>query len=148
MRLETMDERWKEAGMPVRGLDHVAITCNDIEATLEFYKRVLGATTHYEDQWRAGTIPVVIMQVGLSRLSVHDAAAPAKPHARVPAAGSEDMCFRFDGPIAEAQQLLAENGVEVIEGPVPRPAADGELGQSVYFRDPDGNLVELLSTDG
>lgn len=133
--------------MPVRGLDHVAITCEDIEATLAFYKRVLGATTEYEDLWRAGKIPVVILQVGGSRLSVHDAAAPAKPHARVPAPGSEDMCFRFDGPISEAQQLLATCDVEVIEGPVPRPAADGQLGQSVYFRDPDGNLVELLSTD-
>jgi catechol 2,3-dioxygenase-like lactoylglutathione lyase family enzyme len=134
--------------MPIRGLDHVAITCQDVEVSLEFYKRVLGATTHYEDLWRAGTIPVAILQVGSSRLSVHDAGAPAKPHARVPAPGSEDMCFRFDGPIADAERLLADAGVEVIDGPVPRPAADGEMGQSVYFRDPDGNLLELLSTDG
>lgn len=133
--------------MPVRGLDHVAITCADVEVTLAFYKRVLGATSHYEDLWREGKIPVVILQVGGSRLSVHAAAAPAKPHARVPTPGSEDMCFRFEGPIAEAQKLLAESAVEVIEGPVPRPGADGEMGQSVYFRDPDGNLLELLSTD-
>jgi catechol 2,3-dioxygenase-like lactoylglutathione lyase family enzyme len=58
------------------------------------------------------------------------------------------MCFRFEGPIAEAQKLLEESAVEIIEGPVPRPGADGEMGQSVYFRDPDGNLLELLSTDG
>ena len=58
------------------------------------------------------------------------------------------MCFRFDGPIAEAEALLRENEVEIVVGPGPRPAADGEMGQSVYFRDPDGNLVELLSTDG
>ena len=134
--------------MPVRGLDHVAITCQNVEATLAFYQRVLGATTLYEDLWREGKIPIVILQVGASRLSVHDAAAPAKPHAEVPAPGSEDMCFRFDGPIAEAQQLLADHEVEILEGPVPRPAADGTLGQSVYFRDPDRNLVELLSTDG
>ena len=65
--------------MPVRGLDHVAITCLDIEATLSFYKRVLGATTLYEDEWRAGKIPVVLLQVGESRMSIHDAASPAKP---------------------------------------------------------------------
>ena len=70
--------------MPVRGLDHVAITCADVEATLDFYKRVLGATTHYEDLWREGKIPVVLMQVGASRLSIHDAASPASPHADVP----------------------------------------------------------------
>ncbi len=134
--------------MPVRGLDHVAITCADVEATLAFYKRVFGATTHFEEQWRAGQIPVVLLQVGASRMSIHDAASPAKPHAQVPAPGSEDVCFRFDGPIAEAVATLEANDVEVIEGPVPRPAADGTMGQSVYFRDPDGNLLEWLSTDG
>lgn len=134
--------------MPVRGLDHVAITCADVEATLDFYKRVLGATTHYEDLWREGKIPVVLMQVGESRLSIHDAASPASPHADAPTPGSADFCFRFDGPIAEARELLVSNGVEVIEGEGPRPAADGKMGQSVYFRDPDQNLLELLSTDG
>lgn len=134
--------------MPIRGLDHVAITCADLEATLAFYKRVLGATTHYEAEWRAGTIPVVILQLGGCRMSLHDAASPAKPHARVPMPGSEDVCFRFAGPIAEAVALLEREGVAIVEGPVPRPAADGTLGQSVYFRDPDGNLLELLSTDG
>ena len=134
--------------MPVRGLDHVAITCLDIEATLSFYKRVLGATTLYEDEWRAGKIPVVLLRVGESRMSIHDAASPAKPHANLPTPGSEDVCFRFDGPIADAQAQLAAESVEVLEGPVPRPAADGTLGQSVYFRDPDGNLLEFLSTDG
>ena len=134
--------------MPVRGLDHVALTCADVEATLDFYKRVLGATTIYEELWREGKIPVVLLQVGASRLSIHDAASPASPHADAPTPGSADFCFRFDGPIAEARQLLVEQGVEVIEGEGPRPAADGEMGYSVYFRDPDQNLLELLSTDG
>ncbi len=133
--------------MPIRGLDHVAITCADIDATLEFYKRVLGASTHFEDLWREGKIPVVLLQVGESRLSVHAASSPAKPHALVPTPGSEDICFRWDGPIAEAEALLRSNNVEIILGPVPRPAADGSPGESVYFRDPDGNLVELLTTD-
>lgn len=133
--------------MPIRGLDHVAITCADPEATLEFYKRVLGATTHFEALWRAGEIPVVLLQVGQSRLSVHSAAAPAEPHARVPMPGSEDMCFRWDGTIIEAERMLLDQDVEIVLGPVDRPAADGKPGQSVYFRDPDGNLVELLTTD-
>ena len=134
--------------MPVRGLDHVALTCADVEATLDFYKRVLGATTIYEELWREGKIPVVLMQVGGSRLSIHDAASPASPHADRPTPGSADFCFRFDGPVAEARAMLVAEGVEVIEGEGPRPAADGEMGYSVYFRDPDQNLLELLSTDG
>ena len=134
--------------MPVRGLDHLAITVRDIERTLRFYKDVLGAESLYEQQWREGKIPVVLLQVGQSRLSVHDAASPASPHADAPTPGSADVCFRFDGPIAQAEELLRANGVEIVEGPVPRPAADGKVGQSVYFRDPDQNLLELLSTDG
>jgi catechol 2,3-dioxygenase-like lactoylglutathione lyase family enzyme len=134
--------------MPVQGLDHVAITCDDPEATLEFYTRVLGATTHFEKEWREGKMPVFLLQIGGCRLSVHSAKAPAQPHARVPTPGSGDICFRWSGTIAEAEACLKAEGVEIVEGPVPRPAQDGTLGQSVYFRDPDGNLLELLTTDG
>ncbi len=133
--------------MPVRGLDHLAITVADVERTLDFYRRTLGAEVLYEDLWRAGKIPVVILQLGASRLSVHAAARPAEPHARAPAPGSADVCFRFDGPLASAAAQLAAAGVAIEQGPVPRPAADGQPGASLYFRDPDGNLLELLSTD-
>ncbi len=133
--------------MGIRGLDHLAITVADIERTLTFYKRVLGAETHFEELWREGKIPVVLLQVGESRLSVHEAASPAKPHAAAPTPGSGDFCFRWDGSIESASAHLSARDIEVIEGPVPRPAADGALGQSVYFRDPDGNLLEFLTTD-
>jgi catechol 2,3-dioxygenase-like lactoylglutathione lyase family enzyme len=132
--------------MGVRGLDHLALTVADVEHSLEFYRRVLGAEPLYEELWRAGRLPVAMLQVGQSRLTLHPAARPAEPHARLPTPGSADLCFRFDGPIEEAQRLLAEQGVELALGPVPRPAADGLPGRSVYFRDPDGNLLELLST--
>ena len=132
--------------MSIRHLDHLAITVADIETTLAFYRDVLGAEVLYEDLWRAGTIPIVQLRLGGSRLSVHAASGPAEPHANVPTPGSGDFCFRWDGSIEEAVALLEGHGVPVIEGPVPRPAADGELGQSVYFRDPDDNLLELLTT--
>lgn len=132
--------------MSVEWIDHLAITVSDMDATLSFYKRVLDAQTHYEAEFRKGEIPVVILQIGASRLSVHVASAPASPHAATPQPGSADICFRWGGSIESAQEKLAAEGVEVVEGPVPRPAADSEWGQSVYFRDPDGNLLELLTT--
>jgi catechol 2,3-dioxygenase-like lactoylglutathione lyase family enzyme len=131
----------------VRGLDHLALTVADVPRTLDFYRRALGAEVLYEDLWRAGKIPVVILQLGASRLSIHEAARPAEPHARAPAPGSADVCFRWDGPLAAAAQRLAAAGVAIELGPVPRPAADGRAGASLYFRDPDGNLLELLSTE-
>jgi catechol 2,3-dioxygenase-like lactoylglutathione lyase family enzyme len=133
--------------MPIRGIDHVAITVADVEATVSWYSRVLGANPRYLAEWRAGKIPVVILQVGESRLSVHSAAAPAKPHAHAPTPGSADLCFRWSGPLSDAEAHLAAFGIELELGPVPRPAADGKFGRSVYFRDRDNNLLELLSTD-
>jgi len=133
--------------MSVVGLDHIAITVADISRTVEFYCRVLGAEDIYGDLWRNGQIPVAIVQVGASRLSIHAAASPASPHAEAPTAGSGDICFRWRGPLDNAIRLLGEHGIEIVEGPVDRPAADGKLGKSIYFRDPDGNLLEFLSTD-
>ncbi|MEE3325958.1 MAG: VOC family protein [Myxococcota bacterium] len=133
--------------MPIERIDHLAITVEDMDATLAFYKRVLDAQTHYEAEFRKGEIPVVILQVGASRISVHVAVSPASPHAACPQPGSADICFRWTGTIQSAQARLRQEEVEIIEGPVPRPAADGKAGQSVYFRDPDGNLLELLTTD-
>jgi catechol 2,3-dioxygenase-like lactoylglutathione lyase family enzyme len=132
--------------MTVRGLDHVALTVADVERTLDFYRRALGAELLYEELWRAGKLPVAILQLGASRLSIHRAATPAEPHARAPTPGAADVCFRWDGPLEAAAARLAAAGVAIEAGRVPRPAADGRPGASLYFRDPDGNLLELLST--
>jgi catechol 2,3-dioxygenase-like lactoylglutathione lyase family enzyme len=131
----------------ITGFDHLAITVADVERTFTWYRNVFGATLLYEKEWREGTIPVVSLQIGGNRINVHWAQAPATPHAAAPTPGSADLCFRWLGPVGAAQTLLAANGVEVIEGPVPRTSADGCRGESVYFRDPDGNLLEILATD-
>ncbi len=132
--------------MSIRGFDHWAITVADIEKTIAFYRGVLGSEILYEDLWREGRCPIVSMRIGANVINVHEAGKEASPHARLPTPGSGDFCMRWDAPLEEAVALLESHGVAVIEGPVPRPAADGEVGRSVYFRDPDGNLLELLST--
>jgi catechol 2,3-dioxygenase-like lactoylglutathione lyase family enzyme len=68
------------------------------------------------------------------------------PHAQVVTPGSADICFRADGRMDDILASLAQAAVPVVEGPVPRPAATAAPGASVYVRDPDGNLVELLTT--
>jgi len=134
-----------DAPVPIEGFDHVAITVADVDATVAWYRRVLGAEPLHWELWQSGKLPVALLQVGAARLSVHPAAAPAAPHAVAPTPGSADLCFRFRGPVAAVLALLERGGVAVEEGPVPRPAANGERGTSVYFRDPDGNLLELLT---
>ncbi len=136
------------APVPVSGLDHVAITCADPEVTIEWYRRVAGAELLYEELWRDGRLPIALLQLGSSRLSVHRASSPASPHAATPTVGSADLCFRSPASVGAILDAVAAAGVEIVEGPVPRPAADGGAGQSVYVRDPDGNLVEFLTTAG
>ena len=132
--------------MTISGFDHLAITCDDVDASIAFYERVLGAELLLGELWRERKMPVAIMQIGANRLSLHQAAAPASPHARVPQPGSVDLCFRWEGPIEAAVAHLGAQHVDIVEGPVPRPASNGERGASVYFRDLDGNLLELLTT--
>ena len=133
--------------MAITAIDHIAMTVANVEATVAWYERVLDAEPLYLDLWRRGEIPVVMLQVGEGRISIHPAAAPGEPTARVPTVGSADVCFRWRGPISGAIAVLADNGVAMEQGPVDRPASNGVFGQSIYFRDPDGNLLELLSID-
>ena len=134
--------------MAVRGFDHLAITVADPQRTVDFYRRVLGFEVYFEELFRQGRIPVLCMRAGANLINVHPAAAPAKPHADRPTPGSVDLCFRWSGPIDSAVARLKGAGVEILEGPVARIAADGSAASSVYFRDPDQNLIELLTTDG
>ena len=132
--------------MSVLGLDHWAITVVSIERSIAFYRGLLGCDVLYEDLWRRGTLPIVSLRIGANVINVHEAGSEASPHAAKPTPGSGDFCMRWDAPLEEAVALLEAKGVAIVEGPVPRPAADGEVGRSVYFRDPDDNLVEFLST--
>jgi catechol 2,3-dioxygenase-like lactoylglutathione lyase family enzyme len=134
--------------VPVRGIDHVAITVADVERTAAFYADLLGAEVLFLDEFRRGKFHVVSLIVGANRINVHPSPPRTPVHlvARCPTAGSVDICFRWDGPIEEVLAVLRERGLPVVEGPVPRPAADGGTATSVYTRDPDGNLLEFLTT--
>ena len=70
----------------------------------------------------------------------------ATPNPRAPircGPGNSDLCFAWDGSPDEAVEHLRAHGVEVELGPVERTGARG-AGTSVYFRDPDGSLLELI----
>ena len=132
--------------MSVRGLDHWAITVASIDATIAFYRELLACEVLYEQLWREGKVPIVALRIGANVINVHEAGSEVSPHAAQPTPGSGDFCMRWDAPLEAAIALLESKGISLVEGPVPRPAADGELGRSIYCRDPDGNLVEFLST--
>ena len=119
-------------------LDHAVIAVSDWDASNGFYRDVLGA----EVIERGGR---VAYRFGDQQLNVHGPGVDPRPVARRPGGpGSADLCFVWDGPIEEAVEHLQRHDVEVEEGPVTRRGARGE-GKSVYFRDPDGSLLEFIS---
>lgn len=129
----------------IQGIDHVAITVADLDAACEFYERVLGARIA-EEYEIGGRIAVRRVAFGNAILNVHQEGNGVDLVARQPLPGSTDICFRWSGTIAAAEAMLAAHGVAVIEGPVARTTADDLPSQSVYFRDLDGNLIELMAS--
>ena len=123
-------------------LDHVVIAVSDWERSNAFYRDVLGAELVELDFGRWA------YRFGGQQLNVHGPGSTPSPRARLPVQpGNSDLCFVWEGPIEDAVQHLGEATVEIEEGPVPRSGARGE-GMSVYFRDPDGSLLELISYSG
>jgi catechol 2,3-dioxygenase-like lactoylglutathione lyase family enzyme len=122
--------------MKVNRFDHVVLTVASVDATVDFYTRVLGMSAVTFGGGRQA------LRFGTSKINLHQAGHEFEPKARRPTPGSADLCFVVDDPIEDVMAQLTAAGVAVEEGPVARTGATGEL-ISCYFRDPDGNLIEL-----
>jgi catechol 2,3-dioxygenase-like lactoylglutathione lyase family enzyme len=125
-------------------IDHIAMPVSDIERSVEFYGRVLGAQPIDLEKWRAGKWPIVSISFGNQKFNLHPAANDFTLKAAHPAVGGGDYCFVWAGTPESAIEHLKRERIEIIEGPVTRIGGRGK-GVSVYFRDPDGNLLELIS---
>jgi catechol 2,3-dioxygenase-like lactoylglutathione lyase family enzyme len=120
-------------------LDHCVIAVSDWERSNRFYHDILGAELVELDKGRYA------YRFGAQQLNVHGPGSEPHPRAADPVRpGNSDLCFLWEGPIEEAVEHLRHGLVEVELGPVERTGARG-TGTSVYFRDPDGTLLELIS---
>lgn len=122
--------------MQIDHLDHLVLTVADIEATVDFYTRVLGMQ---EVSFGEGRKALVF---GQQKINLHQAGREFEPKAERPTPGSADLCFIVATPLDEVVAHLERLGVAIIEGPVQRTGATGPI-RSVYVRDPDFNLIEL-----
>jgi catechol 2,3-dioxygenase-like lactoylglutathione lyase family enzyme len=128
--------------MGVTGLDHCVIAVSDWERSNRFYRDVVGGEVIEMAPGRWA------YRVGGQQLNVHGPGVDVSDNvARLPVQpGNSDLCFVWTGSIAEAMAHLEERGVAVETGPAPRLGARGS-GTSVYFRDPDGSLLEFIEYD-
>ena len=117
-------------------IDHLVLTVRDMAATIDFYTRVLGMREQTFGEGRKALL------FGRQKLNLHHAGGELEPKSRVPTPGSADLCFIVIGGLEGVQAHLAACNVPLELPPSPRTGATGPI-QSVYLRDPDGNLIEL-----
>jgi catechol 2,3-dioxygenase-like lactoylglutathione lyase family enzyme len=126
--------------MEIDRIDHVVLTVRDVEATCAFYSRVLGMRVERFSYGRTA------LHFGRHKLNLQQAGQESTLVARRPTPGSGDLCFITTTPLAAVLAHLRDCAVAVEAGPVAREGATGRMG-SVYFRDPDENLVEVANYD-
>jgi catechol 2,3-dioxygenase-like lactoylglutathione lyase family enzyme len=120
----------------IESIDHFVITVADVETTLVFYERVLGFARLLEPGKPAA------LKFGSQKINVHQTDRTFEPKAKRPTAGAADFCLVASRPLEEIKPHVEKCGVTIEMGPVQRRGARGEM-TSIYFRDPDGNLVEV-----
>lgn len=124
--------------MKIDSLDHLVLTVADIDISAAFYVKVLGMELiTFGDERKA-------LYFGSQKINLHQQGSEFEPRAQQPTPGAADLCLLTSVPISNVVKHLTACEVAIIEGPVQRSGATGPL-VSLYFRDPDGNLIEVAN---
>ncbi|NML42005.1 VOC family protein [Chitinophaga sp. G-6-1-13] len=122
--------------MKISILDHLVLTVADIDTTCRFYQEVLGMELQtFGDNRKA-------LKFGQQKINLHQKGKEFEPKATYPTPGSADLCFITETPIREVKEELFNKNIPLLESEVKRTGANGPI-ISIYFRDPDGNLIEV-----
>ncbi len=122
--------------MQIDRLDHLVLTVANLDATIAFYERVMGMRGETFGAGRRA------LSFGRSKINLHQVGKEFEPKALRPTPGSADLCFITETPVADVIARLNALGVPIEDGPIQRTGAVGPI-NSVYFRDPDHNLIEV-----
>ena len=122
--------------MDIDRIDHIVMTVKSIDATCAFYERVLGMQRM---TFAGGRYALAF---GRQKINLHEAGREFEPKAHVAVPGTLDICLITTTPLAAVIEHVSRCDVPIIEGPVSKTGATGAI-RSVYFRDPDQNLIEV-----
>ena len=117
-------------------LDHFVLTTSQPDETIRFYTEVLGMTLETFGAGRRA------LKFGNQKINIHVKGKEYEPKAHAPGVGTLDFCFIASVPLEQVIASLEKHKVTIIEGPCIKTGAMGDI-RSVYFRDPDLNLVEV-----
>lgn len=126
------------AVMRIDRIDHLVLTVQDISASCDFYSQVLGMTIVTFGAGRKA------LAFGDQKINLHQYGHEFEPKAALPTPGSADICLITSTPLAQVVSHLHGCSIELLEGPIQRTGALGPI-MSIYFRDPDSNLIEVSS---
>ena len=122
--------------MQIKNIDHLVLTVADIDKTIDFYTNILGfEVVTFGNNRKALTF-------GNQKINLHQKGEEFEPKAEHPTTGSADLCFISETDVDDVLEELKHKNIEIIEGVVERTGALGKI-KSVYFRDPDLNLIEI-----
>ncbi len=124
----------------IKQIDHLVLTVKSIDATCEFYCRILSME---REEFAGGR---VALKFGYQKFNLHEVGKEFEPKADNPVPGSCDICLIAASSIEEVKAHLQKHQVIIEQGPVARTGANGPI-SSLYFRDPDQNLIEVSTYD-
>lgn len=125
--------------LTVDRIDHVVMNCRDVEASVAWYQRVLGMARE-----EFGKDRHIALKFGRQKFNMRQTGRADWWSVENDAPGALDLCFITHQPADEVVAHLEHCGIEILRGPEQQTGALGPM-TSVYFHDPDRNLVEVAS---
>ena len=125
----------------IKSIDHIVLTAQDVDKTIQFYCDVLGMTLERFNP-ADGSAERLALCFGTQKINLHRAFSPYVPHAKNPISGAVDICFLSDVYVDDWVKIFTEKSIPIVSGPTAKTGATGPL-WSVYVKDPDGNLIEI-----
>ena len=122
-------------------IDHVVITVNNINLSIDFYTNILGMELD-EFTSTSDNIRRKSLKFGKQKINLHENLKPFEPHASNPTPGSMDICFLSMKSLDQWMKIFKNSQIQIEDGPVIKTGANGPL-KSIYIRDPDNNLIEI-----
>ncbi len=120
----------------IKRIDHIVFTVKNVDVTCDFYQRALGMEIAVFGEGRKA------LCFGQQKINLHQFGNEFEPKAAAPAPGTQDICLITQEPIASMEEHLKMRGIAIEDGPIKRTGAVGPI-ISIYFRDPDMNLIEV-----